>query len=39
MKETTSRSLATAAAGGNQDEVLDAVFDFAEHRKVQQRIS
>jgi hypothetical protein len=38
MKGTTSRSLATAAAGGNPDEVLDAVFDFAEHRIVQQRI-
>ena len=38
MKGTTSRSLATAAAGGNPDEVLDAVFDFAEHRIAQQRI-
>jgi hypothetical protein len=34
----TGRSHTTAAAGGNPEEVLDAVFDFAEHLITQQRI-
>lgn len=38
MKGTTSGSRTTAAAGGNPEEVLDAVFDFAEHLIAQQRI-
>jgi hypothetical protein len=37
MKGATSRSH-TTAAGGNPEEVLDAVFDFAEHLIAQQRI-
>ncbi len=37
MKGVTSRSH-TTAAGGNPEEVLDAVFDFAEHLIAQQRI-
>ena len=38
MKGATGRSQATAGAGGNPEEVLDAVFDFAEHLIAQQRI-
>ena len=38
MKKATSGSRPTAAAGGNPEEVLDAVFDFAEHLIAQQRI-
>ena len=38
MQGATSRSHPTAAAGGNPEEVLDAVFDFAEHLIAQQRI-
>jgi hypothetical protein len=37
MKGMTSRTHAAPAAG-NQEEVLDAVFDFAEHLIAQQRI-
>jgi hypothetical protein len=38
MKGMTSRTHAVPPAGGNAEEVLDAVFDFAEHLIAQQRI-
>ncbi|HEX2184320.1 MAG TPA: hypothetical protein VHN78_02295, partial [Chloroflexota bacterium] len=38
MKGMTSRTHAAPPAGGNPEEVLDAVFDFAEHLIAQQRI-
>ncbi len=38
MKGATSPSQATTAVAGNPEEVLDAVFDFAEHLIAQQRI-
>jgi hypothetical protein len=38
MKGMTSRTHAATPAGGNPEEVLDAVFDFAEHLIAQQRI-
>jgi len=38
MRSATGRSQASAGAGGNPEEVLDAVFDFAEHLIAQQRI-
>jgi hypothetical protein len=38
MKGMTSRTHTTPPAGGNPEEVLDAVFDFAEHLIAQQRI-
>jgi hypothetical protein len=38
MKGMTSRTHAVPPAGGNPEEVLDAVFDFAEHLIAQQRI-
>jgi hypothetical protein len=34
----SSRTHPAAPAGGNAEEVLDAVFDFAEHLIAQQRI-
>jgi hypothetical protein len=38
MKGMTGRTHAATPAGGNPEEVLDAVFDFAEHLIAQQRI-
>ena len=38
LMKGTGRSRTTGAAGGNPEEVLDAVFDFAEHLIAQQRI-
>ena len=38
LKGMTSRTHAAPPAGGNPEEVLDAVFDFAEHLIAQQRI-
>ena len=38
MKGMTSRTHAAPSAGANPEEVLDAVFDFAEHLIAQQRI-
>jgi hypothetical protein len=38
MKGMSSRTHAAAPVGGNPEEVLDAVFDFAEHLIAQQRI-
>jgi hypothetical protein len=38
MKGMTSRTHAAPSAGGTPEEVLDAVFDFAEHLIAQQRI-
>ncbi|MEN3264630.1 hypothetical protein [Pseudonocardia sp.] len=38
MKGMTGRAPAASRAGGNPEEVLDAVFDFAEHLIAQQRI-
>jgi hypothetical protein len=38
MKGMASRTHAAPPAGGNPEEVLDAVFDFAEHLIAQQRI-
>ncbi|GAA1283874.1 hypothetical protein GCM10009609_55970 [Pseudonocardia aurantiaca] len=38
MKGMTSRTHAAPPAGANAQEVLDAVFDFAEHLIAQQRI-
>jgi hypothetical protein len=38
MKGMTSRTHAAPPPGGNPEEVLDAVFDFAEHLIAQQRI-
>ena len=37
MKGLSARSQPTASAPGNPEEVLDAVFDFAEHMIEQQR--
>src|SRR2546423_2880985 len=37
MKGVTGRGQSTAAAVGNPEEVIDAVFDFAEHLIAQQR--
>ena len=37
MKGLSGRSQPTASAPGNPEEVLDAVFDFAEHMIEQQR--
>ena len=38
MRGMASRTHAAPPAGGNPEEVLDAVFDFAEHLIAQQRI-
>jgi hypothetical protein len=38
MKGMTGRTHAATPAGANPEEVLDAVFDFAEHLIAQQRI-
>ena len=38
MKGMTGRTHAAPSAGANPEEVLDAVFDFAEHLIAQQRI-
>jgi hypothetical protein len=38
MRGMASRTHAAPSAGGNPEEVLDAVFDFAEHLIAQQRI-
>jgi hypothetical protein len=38
LKGVASRTHAAPPAGGNAEEVLDAVFDFAEHLIAQQRI-
>jgi hypothetical protein len=38
MKGMASRTHAAPPAGGNPEDVLDAVFDFAEHLIAQQRI-
>jgi hypothetical protein len=38
MKGMPGRTHAATPAGGNPEEVLDAVFDFAEHLIAQQRI-
>jgi hypothetical protein len=38
MKGVTGRTHAPTPAGGNPEEVLDAVFDFAENLIAQQRI-
>jgi hypothetical protein len=38
MKGVTGRTHAAAPAGGNPEEVLDAVFDFAENLIAQQRV-
>ena len=37
LKGVRGRSQSTTSAGGNPEEVLDAVFDFAEHMIEQQR--
>ena len=38
MKGLSGRSQPTTSAPGNPEEVLDAVFDFAEHMNEQQRV-
>jgi hypothetical protein len=38
MKGMTGRTHGATPAGGNPEEVLDAVFDFAEHLIAQQRV-
>jgi hypothetical protein len=38
LKGMASRTHAAPPAGGNAEEVLDAVFDFAEHLIAQQRV-
>jgi hypothetical protein len=38
LKGMASRTHAAPTAGGNAEEVLDAVFDFAEHLIAQQRV-